>query len=88
MRTRGVALQKVLSEVEKLHIGVDETGWIHTSALTDGQTQDPTVVPQLLASVAARTNDALRQAIAHAIEQVTASDARAWFKHARVVASY
>ena len=34
---------------KKLHIGVDDDGWIRTSCLTDGNVQDPTMVPELLA---------------------------------------
>ena len=43
--------EKYRRKWKKLHIGVDEAGWIHTTTLTDGRTQDPTVVPRLLESV-------------------------------------
>ena len=43
--------EKYRRKWKKLHIGVDETGWIHTTTLTDGRTQDPTVVAKLLESV-------------------------------------
>ena len=42
---------KLRRKWKKLHIGVDDGGWIHTSSLTDGHTQDPTVVAQLLEAV-------------------------------------
>jgi len=35
----------------KLHIGVDESGWVLTSAITDDRVQDPSQVPDLLAQV-------------------------------------
>ena len=40
--------QKSRRKSKKLHIGVDDEGWIRTSLVTDGHTQDPTVVPELL----------------------------------------
>ena len=43
--------EKYRRKWKKLHIGVDEAGWIHTTTLTDGRTQDPTVVAKLLESV-------------------------------------
>jgi len=43
--------EKYRRKWKKLHIGVDETGWIHTTALTDVHTQAPTVVVELLESV-------------------------------------
>jgi hypothetical protein len=43
--------QKSRRKWKKLHIGVDDDGWIRTSILTDGHTQDPTVVPALLAQL-------------------------------------
>ena len=36
---------------KKLHVGVDEEGWIHASTVTDGHEQDPAQVPRLLAQV-------------------------------------
>ncbi|MFP8872526.1 MAG: IS5 family transposase [Myxococcota bacterium] len=40
--------QKSRRKWKKLHIGVDDEGWIRTSLVTDGHTQDPRVVPELL----------------------------------------
>ena len=37
---------------KKLHLGVDEKGWILASKITDGHYQDPTQVPGLLGQVA------------------------------------
>jgi hypothetical protein len=36
---------------KKLHVGVDETGWILASKVTEGHEQDPSQVPDLLAQV-------------------------------------
>jgi len=36
---------------KKLHIGVDENGWILASKVTDGHEHDPSQVPSLLAQV-------------------------------------
>jgi hypothetical protein len=43
--------QKSRRKWKKLHIGVDDDGWIRTSLVTDGHTQDPTAVPALLEQV-------------------------------------
>jgi len=40
--------QKSRRKWKKRHIGVDDEGWIRTSLVTDGHTQDPRVVPELL----------------------------------------
>jgi len=53
---------------------VDEAGWIHTNALTDGHIQDPTVVPALLASV----DDPLERFVADGmVDNATVYDALA-----------
>jgi len=36
---------------KKLHVGVDETGWILASKVTEGHEQDPSQAPHLLAQV-------------------------------------
>ena len=36
---------------KKLHIGVNDQGWISASAMTDSHEQDPSQVPVLLAQV-------------------------------------
>ena len=38
----------------KLHIGVDDAGWILASKMTDGYEQDPGQVPELLSQYAGR----------------------------------
>ena len=40
--------QKSRRKWKKLHIGVDDEGWIRTSLVTDGHAQDASVVPELL----------------------------------------
>ncbi len=47
-KKRGKRLRK---RWKKLHIGVDENGWILASKVTDGHEHDPSQVPSLLAQV-------------------------------------